>query len=216
VTLTFLILTALVAVGDWGAVSQRLFRVEYVLKPLTLILLIAAALSADLGPAQPWVVVALVFGLLGDVGLMLSRAEAMTPDGPFLLGLASFLVGHLCYLVGFTRHGVHTLNVLAGVLIVGGAAALTLPQVLGGARRSAGDRLMAVVAAYAVVLAGMAVLAVGTGSPATAVGGLLFLASDLAIAYERFVKKIPRGPMAVIVTYHLAQLLIVIGLIDHL
>jgi len=111
---------------------------------------------------------------------------------------------------------VHTLNVLAGVLIVGGAAALTLPQVLRGARRAAGQELMAVVAAYAVMLAGMAVLAVGTGSVATAIGGLLFLASDIAIAYERFVRKIARGPLVVIVTYHLAQLLIVIGLIDHL
>jgi uncharacterized membrane protein YhhN len=209
-------LTALVAVGDWGAVSQRLFRVEYILKPLTLVLLIVAAISADLGAGQPWVIAALVFGLLGDVGLMLSSDDAATPDARFLLGLGSFLVGHICYMVGFARHGVHTLNVLAGVLVVGGAAALTLPQVLGGARRLAGQELMVVVAAYAVMLAGMAVLAVGTGSLATAAGGLLFLASDTAIAYERFVKKIPRGPMVVIVTYHLAQLLIVIGLIDHL
>jgi uncharacterized membrane protein YhhN len=216
VTLTFLILTAVVAIGDWGAVSLRLFRIEYLLKPLTLVLLIVAALSADLGPGRPSIIAALVFGLLGDVGLMLSRDDAAAPDAPFLLGLGSFLIGHLCYLVGFARHGVHTLNVLAGVLIVGGAAALTLPQVLRGARRAAGQELMAVVAAYAVMLAGMAVLAVGTGSVATAIGGLLFLASDIAIAYERFVRKIARGPLVVIVTYHLAQLLIVIGLIDHL
>ncbi|MEO8889668.1 MAG: lysoplasmalogenase [Jatrophihabitantaceae bacterium] len=213
-TPTLLALTALIAVGDWVAVAQRRFRLEYLLKPLTLGLLILAAVGADLGAARPWVIAALGFGLLGDLALMFGRDDG-SPDGPFLLGLGSFLVGHVCYLVGFARHGLHTLNLLAGVLIVGGAAALTLPPVLRGAKRIAGQELMAVVAAYAVMLAAMAALAVGTGSPATAVGGLLFLGSDIAIAHQRFVRSIPRGPLVVIVTYHLAQLLIVIGLIHH-
>lgn len=51
---------------------------------------------------------------------------------------------------------------------------------------------------------------------ATGAGGLLFLASDTVLAHERFVRKIPHGPPVVLVTYHLAQLLIVIGLIEHL
>lgn len=214
-TLTFLILTALVAVGDWGAVSRGLLRVEYLLKPLTLALLIAAAITADLGPAQPWVVAALGFGLLGDVGLMLSDDAADPPDACFLLGLGSFLIGHVCYLIGFARHGLHPLPLLVGLLVVGCAAGLTLPAVLREARRSGGVELTTVVAGYALVLAAMAVLAVGTGSPETAAGGLLFLGSDLAIASGRFGKPIPRGPLVVAVTYHLAQLLLVIGLIAH-
>jgi uncharacterized membrane protein YhhN len=59
----------------------------------------------------------------------------------------------------------------------------------------------------------MAVFAVGTGAIATALGGLLFLASDTALAYDRFVRRVPHGPLLVIVSYHLAQLLIVIGLL---
>jgi uncharacterized membrane protein YhhN len=50
---------------------------------------------------------------------------------------------------------------------------------------------------------------------ATAAGGVLFLASDTVLAHDRFVRRLHPGPLAVIVSYHLAQLLIVIGLIRH-
>lgn len=210
--LTFLVLTAVAAVGDWAAVARRYFRLEFVLKPLTLVLLILAAGTADLGPAQGWVVGALILGLLGDVALLFSRAGT---DTGFVLGLAAFLVGHLLYLVAFSRHGLHPLFAIAGVLIVAGAAWLALPPVLRGARVQAGPEFALVVGGYAVVLAAAAVLAVATGSTLTAVGGLLFLASDLVLARDRFVRMLRRGPVLVIVTYHLAQLLIVIGLIEH-
>jgi uncharacterized membrane protein YhhN len=184
VTVTLLVVAAALAVGDWVAVAQRLFRVEYLLKPATLAVLIGAASTADLAPAvKPWVIVALVCGLLGDIGLMLSADEDADP--PFL----------------------------AGALVVIGVAALALPRVLRGATRAAGRPFGYVVAGYAAVLAAMAVLAVGTGQVATAIGGVLFLASDALIAHDRFVARVWRGPLLVIISYHLAQFLILIGLI---
>ncbi len=63
-----------------------------------------------------------------------------------------------------------------------------------------------------IALSAVAVLGVGTAAIATAAGGILFLASDSLIAWERFVHRVPHGPLAVIVTYHLAQALILIGL----
>jgi uncharacterized membrane protein YhhN len=214
VSLTFLILAAAAAVGDWVAVGRRYFRLEAVLKPLTLVLLIVAAATAHLGPGQAFVVGALVLGLLGDIGLLLSRGPDADP--PFVLGLAAFLVGHLFYIVAFSRHGLHWLFALAGVLIVGGAAALTLAPVLRGVAARAGRELAVVVGGYSAVLGAMAVLAVATSSVATAIGGLLFLASDIVLARDRFVHRLVRGPVLVIVTYHLAQFLIVIGLIKSL
>jgi uncharacterized membrane protein YhhN len=59
----------------------------------------------------------------------------------------------------------------------------------------------------------MTVLGFGTAAVATAVGALLFLASDTTLAWNRFVQPLRRGPVLVAVTYHLAQLLIVIGLL---
>lgn len=213
VTITLLVLTGVAAVGDWAVVAQRRFRLERVLKPLTLALLIAAAATAEIGPGKGWVIAALAFGLLGDIALALSADVPGRPDFAFLVGLGSFLVGNVCYLVAFLRHGVHTLDLVAGALIVLGAAVLALPSVLRGARRVGGKRLTAVSAGYAAVLGAMAALAVGTAAIPTAVGGLLFLVSDTLIARDRFVARVARGPLLIIVTYHLAQLLIVIGLL---
>jgi uncharacterized membrane protein YhhN len=211
VTVVLLVVAAVLAVGDWIAVQLRFFRLEYVLKPGTLAVLVAAAASADLGDPKPWVIAALVLGLLGDVGLMLSQ-EGRT-DRPFIAGLAAFLIGHLCYQVAYVVSGVHGVESLAGLLIVGGVSALALPEVLRGARRSAGPEFAVVVAAYAAVLGVMAVLAVGTSIIPTALGGVLFLVSDTLIARNRFVAPVRYGSLLVIVTYHLAQFLILIGLI---
>ncbi|MGI8679903.1 MAG: lysoplasmalogenase [Jatrophihabitans sp.] len=205
------VLAGVVAVADWIAVDGRLFRLEYVFKPATIALLLAATVTAHLGAAEPWVVAALALGLIGDVGLMLAGDGA--PDLPFVAGLGAFLLGHLCYLVAFVRFGIQAVPVFAGLLVVGGIAGLSLPQVLRGAARVAGRNFAVVVGVYAGVLGLMAVFAVGTQLVATALGGLLFLISDTLIARGRFVAPVPRGPLPIIVTYHLAQFLIVLGLV---
>lgn len=210
-TVLLLVIGAVVAVGDWAAVALRLFRLEYLLKPVTLALLVSAAATADLDDAKPWTIAALALGLLGDIGLMLSR-EGRT-DPPFLAGLGAFALGHVCYVVAFVAIGLRGLDVLAGGLIVAGVAGLTLPAVLRGAARSAGRAFAIVVAGYATLLSAMTMLGVGTSIVATAIGAVLFLVSDTLIARGRFVAPVRHGSLLVIVTYHLAQFLILIGLI---
>jgi uncharacterized membrane protein YhhN len=210
VIVSLFVLAALSAAGDWFAVARRLYRLEYILKPLTMAFLVAAAISANLYFIHGWVIAAVVFGLLGDVGLMLSKGRT---DLPFILGLGSFLVGHVCYIAAFVRLHLDGLHVIAGLLVVFGAALISLPAVLGGARRLGGTELATVVALYAGALSAMTVLAVGTGLLLTALGGVLFLASDSLIAWERFATPVPRGRLLIIVSYHLAQGLILIGLI---
>lgn len=213
--MTLLVVAGVVGLSDWMAVARRLRRAELVLKPLTLALLLVAATSGDLGDAKPWVVAALALGLMGDIALMFSDEQAAPDalDPAFLVGLAAFLLGHVSYIVGFARHGVHPWQSVAGVLVVAGVSVLALPRVLRGARATGGSTLVGLVGVYAVALATMSALAVGTGSVATAIGGLLFLASDVTLAWSRFVQPLLRGPVIVIVTYHLAQLLIVLGLL---
>jgi uncharacterized membrane protein YhhN len=211
VAIAFFTLTALVAVADWFAVARRLHHVELVAKPATLVLLIVAAGFADLGDAKPWVIAALVLGLLGDIALLFAGEGAA--DAPFMVGLGSFLLGHIAYVVAFAVHGVRLLNVLAGLLVVLGVTMLALPRVLRGANRSAGPGLATVVGVYAGLLGAMTVFGVGTTAILTAIGAVLFLGSDLTLAWGRFVQPLLRGPILVIVTYHLAQLFIVIGLV---
>ena len=131
-----------------------------------------------------------------------------------MLGLAAFLAGHVSYLVAFGRYGIDGVQLIAGLLIVVGSAALTLPKVLVRAKAIGGPELMVIIGAYAAVLGAMTVLAVGTASILTAIGGVAFLASDTILARDRFVGRIRNAPLLVIVTYHLAQFLIVLGLIS--
>ncbi|MDP9091733.1 MAG: lysoplasmalogenase [Actinomycetota bacterium] len=211
VMLTFFALTGLVALVDWVAVARVAHRVELAAKPLTLALLLVAACFADLGSAKGWVLAALVLGLIGDIALMFAQQGAT--DLAFLGGLACFGLGHLAYVVAFVRHGLHGWQVLAGVLVVGGATSLVMPRVLRAVQAAGGGVLAGAVALYAVALGAMAILGLGTGAVATAIGALLFLASDTTLSWDRFVQPLLRGPTIVIVTYHVAQVLIVIGLI---
>ena len=209
-TVTLLVIAGVLAVGDWVAVHARLIHLEYLLKPGTMIVLIAAAGVADLGDIKPWVIGALVLGLLGDVGLMLSDGST---DAPFIAGLGSFLFGHLCYVIAFVGTGLHGLATIAGLLVTGGIAGLALPAVLRGAARSAGGVFAGIVGGYAATLATMTILGFGTAITATAIGAVSFLCSDTLIARDRFVARVPHGKVLIIVTYHLAQFLILIGLV---
>jgi uncharacterized membrane protein YhhN len=208
---TLLGLTAAAAVVDWIAVARSDQRLERMAKPLTLALLLAAAAVGDAGPAKPWLLGALAFGLAGDIALLYAGDDAL--DRPFLLGLSAFLVGHIGYLVAFTRHGLEPRAVLAGVVITLAVATPALLQVLRGAAGSGGRTLATIVAGYATLLAATSVLGVGTASLATATGAVLFLGSDTTLAWQRFVRPVGGGPVLVMISYHLGQLLIVLGLL---
>lgn len=218
-TVTFLALAGLAAVLDWAAVARGRAAVELAAKPITLALLVAAAGFADVGRAKPWVVVALALGLIGDIALLFSHAQpgedAGEPGVAFFVGLAGFLLGHVAWIVAFARHGVHSWQLLAGALVVAGGLGLVAPRVLRGASAAGGSALAGAVAVYSATLGAMVVFAFGTTAVATAVGGALFLASDATLAWDRFVHRLLRGPVIVMVTYHLAQGLLLIGLIRH-
>jgi uncharacterized membrane protein YhhN len=65
------------------------------------------------------------------------------------------------------------------------------------------------VAAYVAVISSMVLAAAGTGDGRAVVGALLFAASDSLIARQRFVREASWAPLTIIVTYHLAQALLV-------
>ena len=92
-----LAVTLVCAVANWVAVSVEPERTTlvYVAKPATMVALIGVALALDPfdDAVRAWFVAALVLCLAGDVFLML-------PKDMFVAGLASFLLGHLCYVAG--------------------------------------------------------------------------------------------------------------------
>ena len=72
--------------------------------------------------------------------------------------------------------------------------------------------LAAPVSAYMVAISAMVVGAFGTGDGLAIVGALSFYASDSLIGWGRFVKSYDWGRLAVMVTYHVGQALLVLSL----
>jgi uncharacterized membrane protein YhhN len=207
-----------VAVGDWAAVASGAERAEFLLKPLTMVVLTAAAISlgeGDPGATVAFTLAALALSLAGDVFLML-------PKDLFVAGLASFLLAHIAYVAAFNSTAPPLTATVIGVAVV---LAVGVPLFLRMARGMAatGQReLLVPVTCYFAALGAMVVSAIATfGRPewdgahaALAVAGAgLFMTSDSLIGWGRFVRPVRHGDLAVIVTYHLAQASLVLALL---
>ena len=208
------------AVVDWVAVGSGNRRLEYAAKPAVLGALVAAAAvlpldHTDLVARRWWFVAALACCLVGDVLLML-------PGNLFVPGLAAFLVGHGLFIVGLLQPpappGVPPFSFAVTGLVAAAVVVVAVESVPGAillrslvtARHEA---LVAPVCVYTAAIATMVVLAVNVGVVAAAIGSVLFLVSDTLLSWNRFVRPVPSGPLAVHVTYHLAQGLLVVSLL---
>jgi uncharacterized membrane protein YhhN len=202
-----LVAFGVLAVSDWVATATDRGRARYVTKPAALVALVGVALALD--PAEPtvraWFVAALAFSLAGDVFLML-------PSDRFVEGLGAFLVAHLAYVGGLVAAGVSGGLVLLGLAVVGVAVAAVGRPLLAGVREAA-PALAVPVAAYTAVISAMVVCAIGTGDGLAIAGAVLFYASDTLIGLTRFVRAAPWAPVAIMVTYHLGQALLVLSLV---
>lgn len=188
---------AAVALVDWVAVAQGRRDLEWLAKPATLALLL---LWAATGPAVSWSLLgALAFGLLGDVYLML-------PAELFVAGLGAFLIGHLCYIDAFSAPLFW--RVVWSLIVLAASAPVAL-RIIGAIPR---PRLRVAVSVYMVVIGVMTGSAIASGLPLAALGAVLFMASDSLIAWSRFIAPFPGVQVAIIVTYHVGQTLLVAAL----
>ena len=198
---------ALIVAVDWAAVYRRWARAEQVAKPLAMVAL--AWLALTMGAADDTtgrlVLVALAFSLAGDAFLL--------REGPadFTGGLVSFLLAHIAYVMAFLTLGFRQWWALAGLLIVVLLSLTAGRRIVRGAAEQGGAAMGAGVTAYLVVISAMVVTASGTGRLLVLLGAVSFLVSDTVLALDRFAGQRPHARMVVIVTYHLGQLMMVIG-----
>ncbi|MBW3561886.1 MAG: lysoplasmalogenase [Actinobacteria bacterium] len=193
------------AAVDWVAVGRDRRRLEQLAKPLATSLLLAVAVALEpTDPVQRAVfVIAVAASLVGDVALMFDR---------FLPGLGSFLVAHLAYVAGFVARDVTPGLAAVGLIAVAVVVVPLGARILTAVRRGPERSFAVPVAVYIVVIAGMAVAAIGAGVPLGIVGAITFLVSDAIIAWNRFVEELSWGPVTIMVTYHLAQGALVVSL----
>jgi uncharacterized membrane protein YhhN len=201
-------LTLVVAAGDWHAVFHGIKPLEYLCKPLTMVVLFAATMALDVDdPAvRTWFLVAIALCLAGDVFLML-------PQDLFVFGLGAFLLGHIAYIVGMHLDGIDGSRFGIGVALAVVALAVVGTPILRAVRAGPEPELAAPVLAYMAVISVMVASAIGAGHVAGVLGALSFYVSDALIAWNRFLRETHHGRLAIIVTYHLAQVGLVLSLV---
>ncbi len=143
---------------------------------------------------------ALALGGAGDVALLGSSETA------FIAGLVSFLAGHVAWIIALRqRPGGGRLRARPSLAVPQVAAFGALNAYLW--KRTGKDRIPVVV--YSAALLAMSLVALDSGSPRTAAGGALFLASDALLALEKFGGlHMPAHEGLVMATYASAQALL--------
>lgn len=183
---------------------------KYMLKPGTMILIIALAIygSGLETTFAKWIVVALFFSLIGDVFLMLD-------DRWFVHGLISFFIAHIFYLIAFWNSfaldvtSKTSINVAVLLIIFSIWFFLFLIRFV---IAEGGIRLAIAVAAYILVISLMMWSASLTDSGILVVASLLFVISDAVLAYDKFRQPFRVAEHIVMVTYFTAQLLFAISI----
>jgi uncharacterized membrane protein YhhN len=159
-------------------------------------------------------IIALVFGWLGDIFLMLGHEGNW-----FMLGLGSFLIGHIFYIILYLiiNKNILMFPVWGLVLLIpsiflalffyskihGKMGDLTIPTII-----------------YLITIFTMSVCATLLLSEFNSIsflfvylGPILFMISDGMIALDKFNKPIPKNGVYVMFTYGLAQLFIAQGIL---
>lgn len=219
-------LMVVLALLDWLASWQHWKKVRKFSKPGTLILLIAW--FTQIGGWQGtlvWFGIGLIFSLLGDIFLNMSPRF-------FMPGVGAFFLAHVSYIIGFwqTPAGGQSQpfslrwEVFLPVLLVGGAFTLLNRRIRAGLREHGQTSMTLPVMLYAGILSIMLLSALSTllrpgwvipPAALVSLGAGLFFFSDSVLAYNRFVRPVPAGDLLVMVSYHLAQILITLGALSQ-
>lgn len=165
---------------------------------------------------KKWILFALFFSWAGDILLMF----VPTNDIFFLLGLASFLLAHIFYIVFFhhvrVKENIQSNLWLLIVVVVYYVALITwLSPYL--------DDMKLPVRIYGVVISVMLMLAMHMLSLKNKIAGnwmmwgaVLFVISDSVLAINKFYQPFEAANVIIMLTYGLAQLFIVTGAIRYL
>ena len=196
------------AVHLWSILARKEI-VQAISKVCLLPLVFAVYISGTEQILLP-VIFALFFGWIGDIFLI--KIENLKF---FRLGLASFLLGHILYIVAMF-HFVDSFNTLA--LIISIPVGIALGFFVFKLIRPSREMIIPAIA-YETVIILMVIsaiqLAITRGSPYGALvlaGGICFLVSDTILAFITFRGKPWYGDFPVMLTYISAQLCIVLGL----
>ena len=182
----------------WAELAQqRLARAVFKLLCSAGFVLLGLTAGLDSSYAR-WVVLSLGFSMLGD-GLLLSKRSSA-----FLGGLLAFLLAHLCYISAFWSSSKP--SVMGSLLVLG---------VIAAALRWLWPHLQdwkLPVSAYISVITLMVIVALGVNQSLVQWGAVLFAASDVFVARQRFVLEDRLNALVGLPLYFVGQYLLAFSL----
>ena len=171
-------------------------------KPLLMPLLFLMAYQLKI--KDNFLYLALIFSLLGDIFLMFGG------EIYFMLGLGSFLIAHVFYILLFKKQ--FKFNLLKSLPFA--VATLTFLLFL---KNDIDSKLLIPVVTYCIVITTMGIFAANRITNKISynlvlIGSILFIISDSLIAFNKFHSPLPANAFWVMSTYGIAQFLIVLGI----
>lgn len=152
---------------------------------------------------QRFIIIGLVFCMIGDYTLQW-----------FLIGLTSFLIGHVFYIFAFSSTSEQPVPTWAkiGLLLYGAAMAIWIASTV---FKSGETVLTFAVLAYISIILTMGWTAIRTSSPFAIIGALLFITSDSYLAINKFIMPLPFAHEIIMTTYYSAQILIALSILQY-
>lgn len=214
------IIFALALFGELFVLFFQLPNLQIFTKPSLMLILIFWfwANSRFIGSLKYWIISALIFSWFGDIFLLFEKQN----KNLFIFGLASFLIGHLCYIAYFyqirkinaVKFSPKILISLAVLIYVISLFSLLAPNL---------KSLQIPVVFYALTLAAMLLTSFHAfdfqkhsfGKICIA-GTLLFVVSDSFLAINRFYQPFEFANILIMLTYSIAQFLITVGAFRNL
>lgn len=191
-------------------------RFDLFLKPILIPIIAFGAYFYRKFPTQNTLLIGLVFSWIGDVILLFTDLGEIY----FILGLVSFLTAHIIYCILFNRQNRigkkqnRAFFIIGSILIAVyliGMVSLLMPHL---------GELEIPVALYATVISIMLLFAFNgfliweePGNKFVFMGALLFIISDSILAVNKFYAPITKSSFFIMLTYLLAQYLIVVGIL---
>jgi uncharacterized membrane protein YhhN len=214
-----IIIFFIILIADLAAVQGQFKMAEYIFKPLLSIWLMAwfvLQLRFVQSSLKKWIIFALFFSWLGDVLLMFQDDHSLF----FLLGLSSFLIAHVFYILFF--HFIRMKERIKGRWYLLLIVAIYYAIITTLLSPHLGDMKLPV-RIYAIVISFMFLLAMHMlfmKNLITGVwmmtGALLFIISDSLLALNKFYQPFELAGFFVMSTYGLAQLFITEGAIRYI
>jgi len=213
ITLFLVVLTA-----DIAGIQLQNEAIQYICKPLLMIILAAFFLSqtkSRVSGLKKWIPAALFFSWAGDMLLMFQESKSLF----FLLGLSAFLIAHIFYIVFFhnirVRENIKSNPLLLLIVVVYYAGLMTLLSPHLGAMKLP-VRIYGIVISFMFMLA-MHMLFINnkTAGRWMLSGAMLFVMSDSILALNKFYQPFEAAGIIIMLTYGLAQFFIVMGAIHY-